>query len=141
MGVKLTAAQAREKHNRRLKAATEDMRQGAMRVTEAPGKKAAAKKDKMRQNILAAIDSGKWEQRVASVSLEDWQKRFTEVGVGRVAAGIDAAGEDVEKFFEQLFAHQNKLLSQVDKMPDLTLEDSVQRATAWIRGMADFKRK
>lgn len=140
MPVKLSPKEAQQKHARRLKAATEDMREGAKRVTESPGKAAARKKEKMRQNILDAIDSGRWESRVAAVSLEEWQERFTDVGVGRVAAGIDAAADDVEAFYEELFAHQDKLLRDLEGMPDLTLEDSVQRATAWIRGMAEFKR-
>ncbi len=85
---KLTPMQAREKHARRLKGATEDIRIGVNRVTEAPGEKAAAKVDKMRANLLAAIDSGKWSAGVKRVGLEEWKAKMTEKGIPRIAARL-----------------------------------------------------
>jgi len=136
--MKVTPAQFVEKHARRTKAALEDMRAGVSRVTEAPGVKAAAKADKMKANLVAALDSGKWQARVASVSVEDWRTAMLEKGVGRVPAGIDAAAAKVGQFAEQLLAHESGLKDKIDGMPDLTLEDSVSRASEWIRGMSKF---
>ena len=138
---KLTPAEAAEKHARRLKGATEDIRRGVDRVTEAPGIAAAAKSDKMRARLMEALDSGKWANRVKSVSLQDWQRLMKEKGVGRIAAGIDEAREKTEDFFGQLFQHQEGLQRKIDNMPDLTLEDSISRMTTFIRGMSEFKRK
>jgi ElaB/YqjD/DUF883 family membrane-anchored ribosome-binding protein len=138
---RVTAEQFQEKHARRTKAALEDMRAGIEGVTEAPGAKAAQKADKMRQKLLEALDSGKWARRVGSVSLEDWKKQMLEKGVARVPAGIDGAADKVTAFAGQLLTHEEKLMAEVDKMPDLTLEDSVARATAWIRGMSKFEYK
>lgn len=140
MAVKLTAAEFREKHARRLKAAVDDIRDGVGRVTEAPGKKAAEKADKWHQNISSEKTKSKWKERVGSVPLEEWKDKMLTKGVGRVAAGIDAAGPKVEAFAEKLIAHQNTGLAEIERMPDLTLEDSVSRATAWIRHMSKFKR-
>ena len=130
-----------EKHNRRTKAALEDMRRGISAVTEAPGAKAAQKADKMRTNLVAALDSGKWQRRVAAVSVDDWKKAMLEKGVNRVAAGVDAAAPKVREFASQLLSHQATLHDKVDQMPDLTLEDSIARATEWIRGMSKFEFK
>ena len=140
MAVKLTPQEAREKHARNLKASSQDMVAGVRRVTTAPGVQAAAAVDKMRQNLVAKIDDGTWARRVSSVSLSDWQDRMINVGVGRVAAGIDAAAPKMEEFFTSLFAHQDRLIDQVGTMPDLTLQDSINRAVTWITGMAEFKR-
>ena len=140
-GPKVTAAQFVEKHSRRTKAALGDMREGVLRVTEAPGVAAAAKADKMRANLIAALDSGKWERRVASVSLEDWKGAMIDKGVNRVAAGVDAAEGKTRQFAEQLLAHQAGLMTTIDAMPDLTLEDGIARSTAMIRGMAKFEFK
>jgi hypothetical protein len=138
---KLTPQEATEKHARRLKGSTEDIRRGVSRVTEAPGIAAAAKQDKMRQRLMESLDSGKWANRVKSVSLQDWQRLMVEKGVGRIAAGIDEAKEKTEDFFAQLFQHQEGLQRKVENMPDLTIEDSINRMSTFIRGMAEFKRK
>lgn len=140
-GPKVNAEQFVEKHARRVKGALEDMRQGVERVTEAPGVRAAKKADKMRANLLEALDSGKWQRRVASVTAEEWKAAMLNKGVNRVAAGIDAAHDKVRAFAEQLLSYQANLMSQVENMPDLTLEDSIARATAWIRGMSKFEYK
>lgn len=137
--VRVTAVEFREKHNRRTKAALPDMRAGVERVTEAPGRKAAAQQVKMRAKLMEAIDSGKWARRVGAVSLDDWKADMIEKGVNRVPAGLDRAGAKVEAFAEKLIAHQNRLLGQIDDMASLTLEDSIARATAWIRGMAELE--
>jgi len=139
--VRLTAKELQEKHNRRTKAASADMIAGVKRVDTAPGKLAGAKEDKMKANLMEALDNGKWRRRVESVTLEDWRKDMLEKGVGRVSAGLDRAADKVQSFAEELIAHENSLLRTIDGMADLTLSDSVQRATAWIEGMAKFERK
>jgi hypothetical protein len=130
-----------EKHARRLKVAVEDMRRGVERVSESPTVKAAAKKDKMRSNINAAIDSGKWERGLRRVTTEEWKQKMINKGLSRVATGIDEAAPKVRAFASELLPYEDSLKAQVDKMPDVTLEDSINRATFWMRGMAKFSRK
>jgi len=138
---KLTPKEFQEKHNRRLKAAVEDMRAGVERVTESPTAKAAAKADKMRAEIVRSIDSGKWAAGLKRVSLEEWKRKMIDKGVGRVAAGIDSAADKVEAFAADLLPHIDAGKASIDKLPDVTLEDSIQRMTAFTRHMAKFKRK
>lgn len=140
MPVRVTPQQFREKHAANLKASLQYMRDGVNRVTEAPGVKAAAAQAKMRQNLIDAIDTGKWARRVESVTLAEWKTAMIDKGVGRVAAGIDGSAAKVEAFARDLIDHENALMGQVETMPDVTLEDSIQRATTWIRGMAEFRR-
>jgi len=138
---KLTPKEAQEKHARRLKAATEDMRAGVDRVTEAPTLKAAAKQDKMRARIVASIDSGKWARGLKRVSLEEWKSKMKDKGIARVPEGIDAAAAKTEGFFAELFPFQDSLVGTVKKMPDVTLEDNINRMTSFVRGMSKFTRK
>ena len=138
---KLTPDEFADKQGRRLKAAVEDMKAGILRVTESPTAKAAAKKDKMKARLVARIDDGTWENRLKSVTLEEWKAKAAEVGTARVASGIDAARDKVKAFAEQLLPYQEALKAQIDKMPDMTLEDGINRMTAWVRGMAKFKKK
>jgi hypothetical protein len=138
---KLSPAEVAEKHARRLKAATEDIRIGVERVTEAPGAKAAAKAEKMKQNLVAAIDSGKWQKRVSSVTLDEWKSKMIGKGLGRIASGVDAALGKTTEFHSQLQNHQSGIDAQLAKMPDLTLEDNIQRMTHQVRSMTKFKRE
>ncbi len=130
-----------EKWVRNTKGATQDMRDGIDRVTEAPGAKAAAKQEKMRQGILDAIDSGKWAERVASVPLNEWKDAMLTKGVPRVSAGVEAAAGKVAQFHQQLSDHQDRIDTTLKGMPDLTLEDGINRMVAQVRGMSDFKLK
>ncbi len=137
---KLTPQEFQEKHARRLKGATEDMRRGIDRVTENPCDKAAAKQDKMLANLTAAVSSGKWAAGLKRVSLEDWKTKARDVGVNRVAAGIDAAQAKVVAFAEQLLPHIDREKAKLANMPDITLDDNINRMTSFIRGMSNFKR-
>jgi len=139
--ITITPEEFAEKHARRLKAAVTDIRTGVERVTESPTAKAAARQDKMLQNITQAVQSGKWATRLKSVSLEEWKDKTINKGLGRIAAGVDEAYGKQVSFASQLLPFQENLQTQIAKMPDLTLEDSVNRATSWIRGMAKFQRK
>ncbi len=141
MPITMTPDEFAEKHARRLKAAIPDMQKGIERVTESPTAKAANKKEKMRANLNNAIDNGKWEAGLRRVSLEDWKKQILGKGLQRVSAGIDGAKDKVTAFAAQLLPFESSLQNTINSMPDLSLEDSVARSTAWIRGMAGMKRK
>lgn len=138
---KLTPKEFQEKHARRLKASVEDMRRGVENVTESPTAKAAGKAEKMRANIVASIDNGKWAAGLKRVTLEDWKSKMIDKGLNRVASGIDGAAQKVESFASELLPHIDKVQSEVKKMPDVTLEDSINRMTTFVRGMANFKRR
>jgi len=139
--VKLTPEEFAEKHARRLKASTTDIRRGIENVTEAPTAKAAAKASKMHANLTEAVNSGKWARRLTAVTLEEWKEKALTKGLPRIAAGIDAAHDKQVRFATQLFAHENRVMSKIDGMPDLTLEDSISRVTTWMRDMATFEYK
>ena len=137
---KLTPAEYQEKHARRLTAAGEDVRKGIARVTVNPCELAAAKQDKMLQNLTAAVQSGKWADGLKRVSLEQWKKRATEIGVARIASGIAAAKDKVIAFAEQLLPHIDAGQAKIKTMPDITLEDNIQRMVSFTRHMSNFKR-
>lgn len=138
---KLTAQQVAEKHARRTKGAVQDMVQGVENVTVNPAELAVKKKAKMVQNFNTAMQDGKWERGLKRVTLDGWKDAMKNKGAGRVAAGIDAAMPKTEAFFSELIPFQEDLQKKVSTLPDLTLEDSIQRATTWIRGMSNFRKR
>jgi predicted transcriptional regulator len=137
----MTPTEFQEKHARRLKGAVQDIRTGIEKVTESPTAKAAAKETKMVQNLQAAVSSGKWRAGLNRVSLQQWKDAAINKGLNRIAAGVDGSKDKVIAFATDLLAHEASLQGTVNKMPDLTIEDSISRATAWIRGMSKFQRK
>ena len=138
---KLSPAEFADKHAKRLKAASAEMRTGIERVTESPTAKAAAKQDKMRAKLLESIDNGTWAARLKGVTIEDWKSKMLNVGVGRVASGIDAAHDKVVAFATQLLPAVDAAKRKVEAMPDLTLEDNIARMSEYIREMGKFKKK
>lgn len=137
---KLTPTEFAEKHARRLKASVEDIRRGIDRVTESPTEKAAAKQDKMLANLTASIQSGKWASGLKRVTLEDWKRKARDVGVNRISAGIDAAKDKVTAFAEELLPHIDRGQAKIASLPDVTLDDNINRMTSFIRHMSTFKR-
>ncbi len=141
MMAKMTAEQFQEKHARRLKAATQDMEEGVRRVTVAPTLKAAQSMQKLRTNLLKAIDSGKMERRLKAVSLQDWQDKMITKGIGRVASGIDGAKDKTIAFAAQLLPAIDRAKANLDKMPSVTLQDNIGRMVAFVTEMSKFEKK
>jgi len=137
---KLTSAEFQEKHARRLKASVEDVRSGIDRVTENPCEKAAAKQDKMLTNLTASVSSGKWAAGLKRVTLDEWKTKARDIGVNRIAAGIDGAKDKVVAFADQLLPHIDRGTAAIKSMPDTTLDDNINRMTTFARHMAGFKR-
>ena len=129
-----------EKHARRLKASLPDVRSGVERVTESPTEKAALAQDKYLLGIQEAVTSGKWAAGLRRVSLSDWKDKMINKGINRISGGIDAAADKVVAFAQDLLPFEASLQAQIEGMPDMTLEDSIGRVTAWMRGMTEFRR-
>ena len=136
----MTPAEYQEKQARRLKGAMEDMRRGVAGVTESPTAKAAAKQEKMLDRLTQSVQSGKWARGLRAVSTESWKQDMLEKGIPRVATGIDRAAPKVIDFATKFLPFVDRISSEVEAMPDMSLEDSIARATHAIRRMAEFKK-
>lgn len=137
---KLTPTEYQEKYARRMKASVEDVRRGIDRVTESPMDKAAAKQDKMLTNLTASVQSGKWAAGLKRVPLEEWKTKARDVGVNRIAAGVDAAKDKSIAFAEVLLPHIDRGREKIKAMPDITLDDNINRMVAFTRHMGELKR-
>lgn len=137
---KISPTEAAEKWATRLAGSTSEITRGVNAVTESPTAKAAAKQEKMLQNLMQSVNSGKWAAGLNRVSLQDWKKATIEKGVNRIPGGAMAAKGKMQTFMSQLLPYQEGLQAQIEGMNDLTLDDSIARMNAWVRGMANFKR-
>lgn len=138
MPVRSDPQAATAKWVRNISSATADITRGVQAVTTAPGQAAAAQAQKWINNLQAA--QAKWKARVASVSLTDWQNAMLNVGVPRIAQGANAKQGKFTSFMQDFLPYLQSGVATIDKMPNVTLEDSINRATAMIRHNAKFSR-
>lgn len=140
MARQMSPAEITEKWKQRTSAATEDYKKGVQAVSQAPGELAAQAAPKALQNFQEAINSGRFARRVRSVTLEQWKAAASDKGAARIASGVNAAGAKTTGFWQEFLPHLQSVQAQVNSMPNVTLEDGIQRAVANMRGLAKFKR-
>jgi len=138
---RLSAEEYATKHANRLKAATEDMRQGIRRVSQAPGAEAVKHAEKLKTNFVKSVDDGTWARKTGEVSLDEWQTAAAGKGVDRVAAGIDAAHDRQVQMAARLLSVVDSAASKVETMPSTTLDDNINRMTTFVREMAKSRGK
>lgn len=139
--VSKTSREAVDKWKRNLRGATEDIKAGIDRVTVAPTKLAADNIEKMKIKLLEAFDNGSVEAGLRAVTLEEWKSAFKDVGVGRIAAGVEKADAKMEAFMDFLLPHVEAGKAKIANMPSISLEDNIARMTAFTRHMASKKFK
>ena len=135
---RLTPEEAAAKWAQRTAAASSDYAEGVERVTQAPGAKAAAKRQKWEAGIRDS--AGKWERRVGSVSLEDWKQSVRDKGAARFAQGASAAEGKMAEFQREFQPHSDRVAERAAQMPDATLEDRIAKANFVMRENAKFQR-
>lgn len=134
----MTPQEYADKLIRRQTAALDDMRKGVEAVTEAPSKKAVAKQAKMKANLVAAIDNGKWARNLSAITVEEWKEKMLNLGIGRVQAGVEGARAKIERFYARWKPFMEATLAQINRMPDSTLEERIAKSTAYMRAAAKF---
>jgi len=137
---KVNASEYADKWKKNMTNAVPYIRAGVEKVTESPMKKAAAKQEKMLNNLTESITTGKWKRGLEAVTLEDWRRKFVDKGVNRIADGAAGAVPKMQAFAEKLLPFQDSLQGKIKAMPDDTFEQRINRATEWIRGMHGFKK-
>lgn len=137
---RLSPQDAAAKWASRTSAASGDYQKGVAAVTTAPGQLAAQKKEKFRAGIQEALDSGKWEQRVAAVSLQSWKEAASTKGASRLGQGVQAAVNKMAGFMSEFLPFQESVMQRADQMPDNTLEERIQKSAFVQRETARFRR-
>lgn len=127
---------AAAKWQSRLSAATNDIKSGVEGVTVSPGVAAARQADVWIARVTASKE--KWRRNVGAVSLADWQSKMINVGIPRISQGASANQPKMANFLAAFLPHVAQGVAAVRQMPNATLEDRINRATAMIRHNAKF---
>lgn len=110
-------------------------------VQDSPMAAAAAKQQKMLTNLTASVTSGKWAAGLLAVSTQAWQQACATKGQARYGAGVAAAKDKILAFQTQWQPFVTAQAAKVNQMPDLTLEDRLNKASAMGRALAGFSRQ
>jgi hypothetical protein len=114
---------------------------GINAVTDSPMAAAAAKQQKMLSNLTSSVTSGKWAAGLLSVSTAAWQQACATKGQARYGAGVAAARDKIVAFQTQWQPFVAAQAAKVNAMPDLTLEDRLNKASAMGRALSTFSRQ
>jgi hypothetical protein len=136
---KLTPEQIAEKLIRNAGNAVQDYKDGVGAVTESPTAKAALKLDKLLQNLMEAINSGRMADSLNAVGLMDWIKITQEKGGANYARGIQLAKPVIIEFQRQFSPVRESVAENVRAMPNDTYEQRKARMNANADGLHAFK--
>lgn len=114
---------------------------GVRANTKHPGEEAIKKKTKMRNNFLAALDGGKFDEGARSYTLQDYQERTATVGARNLPQGIADAEPKLQEFHAQFATFLDGHLAKVNAMKDDTIEERLQKMRENALGIAKFKRQ
>lgn len=120
----------------RLGASGDKIKAGVQAVQIAPGQLAARQQAAYVQGVTA--NAGKWGQRVASVTLSQWQQDMLDKGLNRIGSGAQAALPKMTSFMGQLLPFVDAGKSRLPARGGL--DANIARSAAWIRYMSTFKR-
>lgn len=137
----MSADQYYTKWSSRLSASQQQITDGVNSVKDSPMAAAAASKQKMRNNILEAIDSGKWEAALKAVPLDYWRNQMINVGIPRISTGAQNAQAKVTAFANELLSFIGTTQSKVNSMPDATFTDRINKMVSWATEMHKFRKK
>lgn len=126
-----------DKWKRNAQSATESMKEGAAAVKEAPGLKAARKKEKYRQNTAASVD--KWATNTAAVPLAEWQDDYVTLGIPRYGQGVERGYNAAQAFHEQHQPFVEAVKAKLDSMDDSTPEGRKAKMNANFDEQRKFK--
>lgn len=83
----------------------------------------------------------KWARSTASVSLEEWREAARTLIPQRLGGGVDRSTGKMADFGAALLSYQERALGEIQRMPDVTLEDARARMLRWFDLMSKFRYK
>lgn len=135
-----TPQQIAEKWSNNLQNAGQSIRDGINAVQEAPSQKAIAAKQKMITNWQNSMNDGTWEAGLQKVTLADWKNAMINKGLSRIASGAVQGQSKMAAYMSEAMPYIETVKAEIDKMPNLTLQHSIDRAAHMIRRMSEFKK-
>ena len=124
----------------RLGSAGQDMQAGVMAVQRNPADAAIARKQAWVDGVNRAAAADKFAKGLAKVTVQAWQQAYIQKGIPRITAGASQAKPKVVALMDKMGPFQDNLRAQIDQQnPRGDKAANINRAVAWMQGMANFK--
>jgi len=114
-------------------------KQGILMPKKDPIEAGIAAEELYAARVKAAIDEGRRKKALQAVTINDWYKYSSEIGVGRLVEGVVKREAKVDRFVK---AWQPILLdhvAKIDIMPAITDADMEARMLENLRGLKALK--
>ena len=138
--VSKTGAQAAQTWAANLVQSIPNMVNSVNALTVNPCAQAAAAQQKMLTNLTTAVTNGKWAAALNAVDLQTWKKITAQKMAERIPGGAQAAIPTYASAVDKVFSYMNAKLPELAGMPSTTLQDSINKVTAWITYMAGYRK-
>lgn len=138
---KLNATEFADKLITRTRQAQPDYVKGIQRTTVNPAAEAAKNVGKWQTKVSSAEARDKFVRNLNKTSASDWQNAAITLGAPRLSQGVEQARSKIEAVAGPLLSHIDAGQSKVRNMPNVTLEDGIQRSAAFIRHMSEFGKR
>lgn len=119
--------------------ATQKWLDGANSTTVDPTALAIAAGPKYLQNVNTAYQQGRYQRGLQRSGKTGWLAGINGKGSTAYAGGISASEQKFATAIAPVLAFESALQSRVKAMPNVTPQDAVNRAVAWITGMQQYK--
>ena len=113
---------------------------GVNSVTVSPSSQAIAKKNKWVQAMTNPATHDKWENGLSRVTLQDWKSATSGVGAQRFTQSADKAQNNYQDFANDFFPFLEGVQNQVNAMPDVTLDERINKAVENMRLISAYRR-
>ncbi len=138
---KVSASEFAEEWASKLSGSVTKILNRVEKVSESPGKKAAANRDVWAAKMASKEVQDKWARNTGAVTLEEWKSSMRELVPQRLPGGVEKAKSKVQAFAEQLLPYQEAGLPKIHSIKKVTLEDSRRRMNEWFDYMSKFRKK
>lgn len=136
---KISPQQAADKLGQRIAQSGTAYSAGVQAVQTNPAQKAIAAKAKWEAGIQDAIANNRFVKGLQNVTLEGWKASVRDYGVNRYTGSAQKATSNYAKFAADFFPYLDTVSSEINSMPNLTLEDSIARMTHNVRRLHEWR--
>ena len=108
--------------------------EGVQATTVDPTARAIAQQAKLLQNFTQSVQNGRWSRGLQRVGAAGW-KSAAVAKAGNYATGINASRQKFLDAIGPVLAVEAQLQQQIDSMPNVTIQDAINRSAAWQMGL------
>jgi hypothetical protein len=119
---------------------TNSIRSGVQSMTVSPTAQAARQVDQYLAGVQKAVADGKWVAGLNRVSLPQWQDAMLTKGLPRIQQGAVTGRSKMESFMSDFLPYVARAQQSLAATPRGGLEQNLQRMSAFVRQIAEYKR-